>query len=278
MNEVDVERRPFKRSGTAESNFRYARPNSFYAILVDENTNEVVGLETPPAVDIDDYPTSKTSEGHVRIYPLGAGGQERVWRRSYESCLSLLGSGKLECSAKGSIYQLIDAEDKTPAFFSNWIDSRYNAGTQGANLLGDIIGRHNSFPYPKSVYTVCDAVFAASVDRGGNCLDYFAGSGTTGHAVINLNREDGGERKFILVEMGEYFDTVLLPRIRKVTYSSEWKDGRPKRAATQEEAERSPPYRQVSAAGVLRGRTGRYRVRRGCGASESGRQHRRIPA
>ena len=71
-------------------------------------------------------------------------------------------------------------------------------------------------------------------------LDYFAGSGTTGHAVINLNREDGGERKFILVEMGEYFDTVLLPRIKKVTYSPEWKDGRPKRAATPEEAERSP--------------------------------------
>jgi adenine-specific DNA-methyltransferase len=71
-------------------------------------------------------------------------------------------------------------------------------------------------------------------------LDYFAGSGTTGHAVINLNREDGGKRKFILVEMGDYFDTVLLPRIKKVTFSPEWKDGRPKRAATEEEAQRSP--------------------------------------
>ena len=71
-------------------------------------------------------------------------------------------------------------------------------------------------------------------------LDYFAGSGTTGHAVINLNREDGGERKFILVEMGEYFDTVLLPRIKKVTFTPEWKDGKPSRNATTEEAERSP--------------------------------------
>jgi len=71
-------------------------------------------------------------------------------------------------------------------------------------------------------------------------LDYFAGSGTTTHAVINLNREDGVRRKFILVEMGEYFDTVLLPRIKKVTFSPEWKDGKPKRMATAEEAERSP--------------------------------------
>jgi len=71
-------------------------------------------------------------------------------------------------------------------------------------------------------------------------LDYFAGSGTTGHAVINLNREDGGRRRFILVEMADYFDTVLLPRIKKVTFTPEWKDGKPKRMATAEEAERSP--------------------------------------
>ena len=58
-------------------------------------------------------------------------------------------------------------------------------------------------------------------------LDYFAGSGTTGHAVINLNREDGGNRKYILVEMGNYFDTVLKPRIAKVIYSEKWKDGKP---------------------------------------------------
>jgi adenine-specific DNA-methyltransferase len=58
-------------------------------------------------------------------------------------------------------------------------------------------------------------------------LDYFAGSGTTSHAVINLNREDGGKRKYILVEMGEHFNTVLKPRIQKVVYSADWKDGKP---------------------------------------------------
>ena len=77
-------------------------------------------------------------------------------------------------------------------------------------------------------------------DDHGIVLDPFGGSGTTGHAVINLNREDDGRRKFILVEMGDYFDTVLLPRIKKVTFTPEWKDGKPKRPATPEEAERSP--------------------------------------
>ena len=71
-------------------------------------------------------------------------------------------------------------------------------------------------------------------------LDFFAGSGTTGHAVISLNRNDGRQRKFILMEMGDYFDTVLLPRIKKVTFAPKWKGGRPQCLATEEEAERSP--------------------------------------
>jgi adenine-specific DNA-methyltransferase len=58
-------------------------------------------------------------------------------------------------------------------------------------------------------------------------LDYFAGSGTTSHAVINLNRNDNGKRKYILIEMGDYFDTVLKPRIAKAVYSEHWKEGKP---------------------------------------------------
>lgn len=66
--------------------------------------------------------------------------------------------------------------------------------------------------------------------QSGYFLDYFAGSGTTGHAVINLNREDGGKRKYILVEMGDHFDTVLKPRLEKVVFARDWKDGKPQSA------------------------------------------------
>ena len=71
-------------------------------------------------------------------------------------------------------------------------------------------------------------------------LDYFAGSGTTAHAVINLNRERSGRRQFVLGEQGDHFDTVLFPRIKKVTFTPEWKDGKPKRLATPAEAKSSP--------------------------------------
>jgi len=96
------------------------------------------------------------------------------------------------------------------------------------------------FPYCHPVSLYLNLLGAAASPNGSTVLDHFAGSGTTGHAVINLNREDGGRRRFVLVEMANYFDTVLLPRIKKVTFTPEWKDGKPQRMATQEEAERGP--------------------------------------
>jgi adenine-specific DNA-methyltransferase len=127
-----------------------------------------------------------------------------------------------------------------------WKDPKYLATTHGTKLLIDIIGKQ-LFSHPKSLYLVIDCLRFWS-DEEANVLDFFAGSGTTGHAVIALNREDAsagsahaaGRRKFILVEMADYFDTVLLPRIKKVTFTPEWKDGKPKRMAAAEEAERSP--------------------------------------
>ena len=95
------------------------------------------------------------------------------------------------------------------------------------------------FPYchPTSIYK--KLIFSVPFDSG-YVIDYFAGSGTSGHAVINLNREDGGQRKFILVEMGECFNTVLLPRIKKIVFTPEWKDGRPRRMVTAKETKGSP--------------------------------------
>ena len=61
----------------------------------------------------------------------------------------------------------------------------------------------------------------------GLTLDFFAGSGTTAHAVMNLNRQGDGARKYILVEVGDHFDTVLKPRILKLAFSANWKDGVP---------------------------------------------------
>jgi adenine-specific DNA-methyltransferase len=81
------------------------------------------------------------------------------------------------------------------------------------------------FPYchPVSLY---ETLTGAATDSPDDIIfDFFAGSGTTAHAVMNLNRADGGSRKYILVEMGEHFNTVILPRIKKIAFSDKWKDG-----------------------------------------------------
>ena len=81
-----------------------------------------------------------------------------------------------------------------------------------------------SYPKPSKLITL---LLAASRHTAGIWLDYFAGSGTTAQAVMNLNRADKGKRKYILVEQGEYFDEVLKTRVIKCAYSSRWKDGQP---------------------------------------------------
>ena len=110
---------------------------------------------------------------------------------------------------------------------------------KGSNNLDRLFGARDIFKNPKPV-ELLEHFLPFTSSSHSVIGDYFAGSGTTGHAVIDLNRKDGGQRKFVLVEQGDYFDTVLLPRLTKVTYTPEWKDGKPERFATTEEAERSP--------------------------------------
>lgn len=214
----------FIRTGTAESNLRIGRPNSFFAVLIDPINSKVVGIEEPP-ID-DNYPKGKTKDGFIRIYPLSTDGTERVWRRSYKSCLNEIASGNIECQNNKTLFLLSDDSDKHRPIFSNWTDTKFNAGAYGTNILTDIIGTP-IFSYPKSVFNVMECVNSATIRKNDSfILDYFAGSGTTAHAVMNLNRADEGQRKYILVEMGEHFSTVILPRIKKVAYSDKWKDGK----------------------------------------------------
>ena len=101
--------------------------------------------------------------------------------------------------------------------------------TDGTAVLKELFPT-GGFGYPKPVSLISQYVLGStfsSVYKNAIVLDYFAGSGTTAHAVINLNREDNGNRKYILVEQGEYFDSVLKPRVQKVIFAKEWKDGKP---------------------------------------------------
>ena len=225
--EAGVEFRSFMLSGPGDNKSRAGRPNSFYALVVDPQRKKVIRLEPPPKIG-EAYTTEYTPEGYKRLYPKGSSGREQVWCRSYESGLSALERGEIVVSDNLSIKFAVNTTGKRSILFSNWVNSRYNAGPHGTKLISDILGNSELFSYPKSIHLVQDAVDAMTWQfEDPTVLDYFAGSGTTAHAVINLNRADGGKRKYIVVEMGNYFDTVLKPRVQKVVYSKDWRDGKP---------------------------------------------------
>lgn len=83
------------------------------------------------------------------------------------------------------------------------------------------------FPYCHPVSLYEELLGAVADSPNDMIIDYFAGSGTTGHAVLKLNKEDGGNRKFILVENGQHFENVTKPRILKIVYTQNWQDGKP---------------------------------------------------
>ena len=84
-----------------------------------------------------------------------------------------------------------------------------------------------NFPYCHPIGLYEELVWTLTPQGKGTILDFFAGSGTNAHATINLNRQDEGNRKYILIEMGHHFDTVLMPRVKKAVYAEKWKDAKP---------------------------------------------------
>jgi adenine-specific DNA-methyltransferase len=85
------------------------------------------------------------------------------------------------------------------------------------------------FDYSKPIKLIKYLIRAGTYydKKNANVLDFFAGSGTTAQAVLELNRDDNGNRKYLLMEKEQYFDSVLLPRIQKIVYSSNWNNGNP---------------------------------------------------
>jgi adenine-specific DNA-methyltransferase len=181
----------------------------------------------------------------IEVYPKRPDGADGTWRFSRKKVMEMLEEGELEFvrneeTGEITVYRKIRAGQKSVSVPGNLFDD-VGSSADGTKTIQALFGQKvfdTTKPVPLAERLV-GLVSWQSPDKD-TVLDFFAGSGTTGHAVINLNREDGGRRKFILVEMAEYFDTVLLPRLKKVIFTPEWKEGKPKRMATDEEAKRSP--------------------------------------
>lgn len=111
--------------------------------------------------------------------------------------------------------------------------------TDGEKQVANLFGRPDFFRNPKPT-TLIERFILQTCQKGDWVADFFVGSGTTAQAVINVSTLLRAKMKFFVCEMGKHFDTVLLPRIQKVIFTSHWQDGKPKVLATKEEARVRP--------------------------------------
>jgi adenine-specific DNA-methyltransferase len=216
----------FRKHGGADAN-RIARPKMFYPVYAsNEGDIRIPQMKWNESEKTWTAVEQPASDEEV-VYPINANGDEKRWKWGYESVLEYLPHFRAGSDQSGriGIYMKSRMKEEGTLPLPWWDKKEYSATEYGTNFLARIIGNVSAFSFPKSLHATKDSLRVANVESRGLCLDFFAGSGTTGHAVIDLNREDGGKRKYILVEMGDYFDTVLKPRILKVIYSKDWKDG-----------------------------------------------------
>ncbi|MFR7387063.1 MAG: site-specific DNA-methyltransferase [Collinsella sp.] len=213
---------------------REERENLFYPIFVDELNAVIVGAGDPPGPGISREMTEPPF-GSTALWPLHTDGSEACWqlgkatflaaldagtaklgrkdKKSGQWAINYLNKGLLDEIADGRIeitgkdakgaLLLARSQEKLVSGKSVWFRARHDASTYGTGVIRALLpGR--SFAYPKSLYAVEDALrFYVGEKPDALVLDFFSGSGTTAHAVMRLNHQDGGRRRSISVTNNE---------------------------------------------------------------------------
>ena len=244
--------RPLRKSGGPNAR-RVARPRLFYPVFVKDNRIRIPKMNwnnTSHEWCLGESP----EHGETPVFPIDEKREEMTWGYEvkklkeklalseisaktdqnnnisiqFKRYLNEAGTlpttwwGKMEYSVN------IDEEDEEFDQEMDYTDkTKYSATAHGTGFLKYMLGDALAFPFPKSIFLLEDCLRVSSLHAENTVLDYFGGSGTTAHATINLNRQDNGKRKYIIIEMGQHFDTVLKPRIVKAVYAEKWKDAKP---------------------------------------------------
>ena len=216
----------FRKHGGFNS-YRAARPKLFYPLYVGRKIRipNMIWNESRREWQVEEA----LQENEIAVWPINDIGEEKTWKWGRETVETNLSEFRAKLNRSGQMNIYVKSRmNKEGTLPTTWWDNRkYSAAEHGTRALANLFGDARCFSFPKSPHLVEDCLRASLCESRSVVLDYFAGSGTTGHAIVNLNREDGGRRKYILVEVGHHFDTVMLPRIKKVVYSADWKDGQP---------------------------------------------------
>lgn len=231
-NSTQIPWRPLMRSGTGANNFREARPNSFYPIYVSRTTGRVESVGDP--LPMGEHPNAILDKANcITVWPFNSRNQEMVWGLSAETLKVYLQKGYAKSLLRGNDVSIqyittgvidsiengslvVQGRDENGGIFGEYVSGRaqmpqnqwdipsHIATQYGTNLLKVFWGDENRFTFPKSLYAVHDCLRHVVAEKPNALIvDFFAGSGTTLHAVNLLNAEDGGRRRCILVTNNE---------------------------------------------------------------------------
>ena len=211
--------------GEGGNYLRTSGKTCFYPIYVKDNN--VIGFGDVCEDDFHPISANVVNGDILEIYPIDAEGVERKWLFGRDTVSDIQSELSIKKNRNTGLYEII--RTKTEINYKTvWTDSMYSAKEHGTNLLSKMF-KSTVFSFPKSLYAVKDCIgIAIRNTQNSIVLDFFAGSGTTGHAVIEHNRDnENANYKYVLCEMGDYFNSATRPRIEKALYSRDWRDGKP---------------------------------------------------
>ena len=205
--------RPLRDVSTG-NHLRENAANCFYPIYVKDE--KIIGFGN---VCPDDFHPKSVNilrkDGILEIYPIDPQGHERKWVFARQTVESIRNELTIEYNRQRKIWDVI--RKKTQFNYKTvWDDKKFNANIFGTKLLSQIVKIR--FPFPKSLYAVEECIRAIDHPKNAIILDFFAGSGTTAHAVLELNKKDSGERTFIIATNNEnrICEEVCYPRVKNV--------------------------------------------------------------
>ncbi len=220
----------FIRSGTGDR--KEDRPTMYYPIYVDDKDN----IRLPELEYVKDSPPivhEEPSKNEIAVWPITRdNGKEthKRWQRGFERVAKEVNEYRIRRTKDGLIsidFKTRMDENSLPITW--WDKKEYASANYGAAELKELFDE-KPFDFPKARRLVYDCLRVSGALDSPNSitLDFFPGSGTTFHAVQVMNKEDNAKRKCILIEQGHYFYSVIIPRIKKVAYTYNWKSGKPK--------------------------------------------------
>ncbi|MBU2576221.1 MAG: site-specific DNA-methyltransferase [Nanoarchaeota archaeon] len=199
----------FIRLGGGDACLRKNKLAGWYPLYVSEDLRDISGNK---------------KQGYKEIYPITDSGQERTWKIIKKSFEDKFKDGDIYATKKNGKIRICEKYriDKGSPITTCWINKKYNAKKSGTNLLQSLFDE-KLFSYPKSLYAVLDTL-KIMTSNNDVVMDFFAGSGTTGHATLELNKEDGEKRQFILIEQLDTHADVIKKRIKKVLENDKSKE------------------------------------------------------